>query len=334
MLQTLILFFLSAGAIYWSCEYFVNGIEWYGRRMNLGATAIGSVLAAFGTALPESAVTFMAVVFGSTPAQKDLGVGAAMGGPLVLATLAYAVVGAALILNRKHLKRETLRVKVDHIRLSRDQAAFLAVFALKVALGLVTFVIKPWLGVLFLAAYAAYVWREIRDSDTAPEEEELEPLKIRPNVEEPSLGWAALQSLLALVAIGVASHVFVAQLEAIGTALHWSPHLVALLLSPVATELPETMNALIWVRQGKERLALANISGAMMIQATIPSALGIFFTPWRFDGPLLASGVITAVAIAFLWRLFRRGAVDGRALAAISMLYGVFAVLLVVLFPR
>lgn len=56
MLLTLTLFILSALAIYLACEYFVNGIEWFGRRMNLGATAVGSVLAAFGTALPESAV--------------------------------------------------------------------------------------------------------------------------------------------------------------------------------------------------------------------------------------------------------------------------------------
>lgn len=333
MLQTLVLFFLAAGTIYWSCEYFVNGIEWCGRRLNLGATAVGSVLAAFGTALPESAVTFMAVVFGETPAQKDLGVGAAMGGPLVLATVAYAVVGFALVLNRRRLERDTHEVKVDHARMSRDQAAFLAVFVVKVTLGLIAFTFKPWLGVLFLAAYALYVWREIQDGDTAPEEEALEPLKIRPSVAEPSLGWAALQSGLALVVIGVASHIFVAQLEAIGTALNWSPHFVALLLSPVATELPETMNALIWVRQGKERMALANISGAMMIQATIPSALGIFFTPWQFDGPLLASGVITAVAIVFLWQLFRSGAVDGRALVAVSSFYGVFAAF-VIYFPH
>ena len=327
MLLTLALFFLSAGAIYLACEYFVNGIEWCGKRLNLGATAVGSVLAAFGTAMPESAVTFVAVVFGSTPAQKDLGVGAAMGGPLVLATLAYAVVGIALILNRKRLGRGSREVRVDHARLSRDQAAFLAIFVVKVALGLIAFAIKPWLGLLFLAAYAVYVWREIRDADTVPDEEELEPLKIRPAVAEPSLGWASLQALVALAVIGIASHTFVGQLEAIATALSWPPHLVALLLSPVATELPETMNALIWVRQGKERLALANISGAMMIQATIPSALGIVFTPWRFDGPLLASGVITALAILFLWQLFRRGAVDSRSLVAVSSLYGVFAVL-------
>ena len=72
----------------------------------------------------------------------------------------------------------------------------------------------------------------------------------------------------------------VGQLETIGRSQpEWRPsgNLVALLLSPVATELPETLNAWIWVRQGKERLALANISGAMMIQATIPTALGLFF---------------------------------------------------------
>ncbi|AJW47540.1 sodium:calcium antiporter [Ralstonia holmesii] len=333
MLLTIGLFLISAGAIYLACEYFVNGIEWCGKRLNLGATAVGSVLAAFGTALPESAVTFVAVVFGSTPEQKDLGVGAAMGGPLVLATLAYAVVGLALMMNRRELGRPTAEVKVDHARMSRDQAAFLGAFVVKVALGLVAFAYKPWLGILFLVAYAIYVWREIKDSDTAPEEEELEPLSIRPKLAEPPLGWAVLQVLLALVVIGGASHVFVAQLEAIGTALHWPAHLVALLLSPVATELPETMNALIWVRRGKERLALANISGAMMIQATIPSALGIFYTPWRFDGPLLASGIITAVAILFLWMMFRRGVVHGRTLVAVSSLYALFAFVLAIGFP-
>jgi len=79
------------------------------------------------------------------------------------------------------------------------------------------------------------------------------------------------------------------------------------------------------VRQGKERLALANISGAMMTQATIPRALGIFFTPWRFDGPLLVAGLVTALAIVLLWGLFRRGRVDGRMLIPVGLLYGVFA---------
>ncbi len=323
MLLTFALFFGSAAAIYFACEYFVNSIEWFGRRLNLGATAVGTVLAAFGTALPESAVTFTAVAFGKTAEAKDIGVGAAMGGPLVLATIAYGVVGLALWLNQRKLKRADHVVKADAGRLANDQLAFLAVFVIKVGLGLVAFAWKPWLGLLFLAAYAIYVWREIVSGDTAEEEEELEPLKIRPG--NPSLAWAGLQAAAALGVIAFASHLFVGQLESIGGLFGLNPHIVALLLSPVATELPETMNAIIWVRQGKERLALANISGAMMIQATIPSALGIVFTPWRFDATLLVSGIVTAVAIVVLWGMFKRGKVDSRMLAAIGLLYGLFA---------
>ena len=326
MLVTLLLFALSAGAIYIACEFFVNGVEWLGHRLNLSATATGTVLAAFGTALPESAVTFVAVAMGTTPAQKDIGVGAALGGPLVLATIAYAVVGFALLANRRRRQEPAGRheVAVDQRRLSRDQAWFMAIFTVKAGLGLVVFTFKPWLGVLFLAAYAIYVWRELRDEGAA-DHEDFEPLKIRPRDASPSLFWVSLQTVAALGVVAAASHIFVVQLESLAIAFGMSPHLVALLLSPVATELPETMNALIWVRQGKERLALANISGAMMIQATIPSALGLFFTPWLFDAPLMAAAVVTMVAVVFLWSLFRQGVMDSRMLACAGTLYPVFA---------
>lgn len=322
MLITLLLFIGSAVAIYLACEFFVNGVEWCGQHLKLGATAVGSVLAAFGTALPESAVTFTAVVFGQTPEQKDIGVGAAMGGPLVLATIAYGIVGLTWWLNRGRLKAGYL-INADGRDLAKDQIAFLCLFVVKVSLGLVAFAWKPWLGVLFLSAYALYVWREIRAEHGQAEVEDLEPLKLRPS--QPDLKWAMLQVGLALLVIAGASHVFVSQLEAIGTLAGLSPHIAALLLSPVATELPETMNAIIWVRQGKAKLALANISGAMMIQASIPSALGLFFTPWRFDTTLLVSGLVTGLAMIVMLVLFRRGRMDARVLTAVGLLYSLFA---------
>ncbi len=67
----------------------------------------------------------------------------------------------------------------------------------------------------------------------------------------------------------------------------------------------------------------------MMIQATIPSALGIFFTPWQFDTTLMVSGGVTAIAIIVLWIVFKRGKVDSRALSAIGLLYGLFAAYLI-----
>jgi len=315
MLFSVVLFLVCAGIIYLSCEYFVNGVEWVGRRLNLGATA-----------LPESAVTFVAVVFGHDAAQKNIGVGAAVGGPLVLSTISYAVVGLVLLASQRKLKRPNTRLEVDCARLCRDQGWFLLIFIFSIGLGLLVFPFKRWLGVALFAAYGLYVWREMRNEGNATEAaEELEPLKFRPRDPDPSLAWAGAQTVCALIVIAIASRVFVSQLESIGSALGVSAQLVALLLSPVATELPETLNAVIWVRQGRERLALANISGAMMIQATVPAGLGLLFTTWRFDAPLIAAGIITSVAIAVLWTLFRKNAVSGKSLIPIGALYLVFA---------
>ncbi|MDB5416833.1 MAG: putative Ca2+/Na+ antiporter [Phenylobacterium sp.] len=330
LILTFALLLGSAAVIYFACEFFVNGVEWVGRKLSVGSTATGTILAAFGTALPESVVTFVAVAFGAAPAQKDIGVGAALGGPLVLATIAYAVVGVVLLTSRQPLKA-TPDVQRQFKRLSRDQGWFLGIFVVKIGLGLVAFAFKPWLGIAFLAAYALYFWQEMRHDEGDVEELDLEPLKIAPKRAEPSTVLALLQTGIALIVIFLASRVFVSQLDTLGPALGLKPQLLALLLSPIATELPETMNAIIWVRQGKHRLALANISGAMMIQATVPTAFGLFFTPWLLDRSLLLAAAVTTVAVAAMFIAFRRGVISRWLLAAMGLFYVLFAGLLVAL---
>ncbi len=348
----IVILLACAIAIYLSCEWFVNAVEWLGQRLNLGTMAVGTVLAAFGTALPESVVTLVAVTTGPTADVRNIGVGAAMGGPLVLATVAYGVTGAVLLLRRRARSREKVLVGVGAAtlvrrsvvesddaqavdaggftpaqtqRLARDQRWFMAVFVVKVALGLVAFAVKPWLGVLFFAIYGVYFWREIRggqDGDTA---EDLEPLKLQPRAIQPSNAAVLAQTLGALVVIFVSSQLFVHQLDVIAPMLGLSGAVTALLLSPIATELPEIMNAIIWVRQGKTQLALANISGAMMIQATVPSGLGLLFTDWRLDHALLWSGAITIAAITYLLATMRANKLTPTRLAISALLYLIFA---------
>jgi cation:H+ antiporter len=330
MALTILILLASAAVIYVACELFVNGVEWIGHKFAVGQKATGTILAAFGTALPESVVTFVAVAFGVSAAQKQIGVGAALGGPLVLATVAYAVVGWTLFAAKRPLSGGVASsfTGADYRALSRDQAWFLVIFVFKLGLGLVAFAIKPWLGIAFLAAYAAYVWKETRGGE-AVDEGELEPLKFAPKAHNPPTALALLQTGLALVVIYFASRVFVGQIDSLGHGLGLPPQLLALLVSPIATELPETLNAIIWVRQGKIRLALANISGAMMIQATVPSALGIFFTPWLLDPSLIAAGVVTLAAIVVLWAGFRSGRMSRAWLSGMAALYLVFIGVLV-----
>jgi cation:H+ antiporter len=168
----------------------------------------------------------------------------------------------------------------------------------------------------------------MRHESDAATEGELEPLKFQPKRDDPNVAPAIAQTLLALVVIFVASRVFVTQLTIVGPWLGIPSAVAALLLSPIATELPETMNAIIWIRQGKHRLALANISGAMMIQATIPTALGLFFTPWLFDDSLALAAMVTAVAVLGLLTLLRRNALTPVRLSLFVLFYLVFALVI------
>ena len=226
MLLTLFLFFLSAAVIYFACEYFVNGVEWVGHRFELGATATGTVLAAFGTALPESAVTFMAVVFGDTQSRRtsagrrdgrsagtgDAGLRGRRPGPVA----------------RPPWPRDAIDcINADQRRQARDQAWFMGIFVFKVGLGLLAFAWKPWLGILFLVTYGLYVKRELSNDEESLASEDLEPLKLRPRDTDPALSWAITQTVLALVVIAGASHVFVNQIETLGVAMGASPHLAA-----------------------------------------------------------------------------------------------------------
>src|SRR6202162_5576557 len=171
---TLLLFVGSAAAIYFACEFFVNGVEWLGRKLGVGETATGTILADFGTALPESAVTFVAVAFGRDSAQRDIGIGAALGGPLVLATISYAVVGVAMLWNHRRLGRATHVIECDSVRLRHDQVWFLSIFIVKVALGVLVLICKPWRGAFFLRAYVVYLLRELRGAQVLSEDA-LEP---------------------------------------------------------------------------------------------------------------------------------------------------------------
>ena len=79
---------------------------------------------------------------------------------------------------------------------------------------------------------------------------------MRPNDKEPAAFWALLQTGAALIVIFLNSQLFVLQIDAIGPWLGLPSQLVALLLSPIATELHEILNAVILVRQGKQNLAM------------------------------------------------------------------------------
>src|SRR6186997_1330364 len=89
---------IALAVILIAAELFTNGIEWFGHKLNLAEGVVGSVLAAVGTALPETMIPIIAILTGGgSSASHGVGVGAILGAPFMLSTLAMFVTGVAVL---------------------------------------------------------------------------------------------------------------------------------------------------------------------------------------------------------------------------------------------
>ena len=289
-----LIFILVAG------ELFTNGIEAVGDKLNLSKNFTGSILAAIGTALPETILPIIAVLFFAKTGH-DIGVGAILGAPFMLSTLAFPLVGLTIFV-AFFLKKRDLTIGIEEDGIRRDLAFFL--FAYTVALFIVpfeSFGVRVITAVFLVALYVFYVFLTLKAE--SEEMEEVEHLYFAPKSEAPSLFIMVIQIVVALVLMIGGAHLFVHGIEKISLTFGFSPLLFSLLVAPVATELPEKINSVLWIWRGKDSLAVGNISGAMVFQSTIPVSFGILFTDWNIQGLALISGIFAVVAASFVMTL-------------------------------
>jgi cation:H+ antiporter len=264
---------------------FTNAVEWIGHRLGLGEGAVGSVLAAVGTATPETLIAIVALL-GASEDSEGVAIGAIVGAPFLLATLAMGLVGLFAYLFRERRAQGT-GLDPHAPTLERDLLFFLCLFALAGALGWgAPAAVRIPVGLLFLASYVVYIRYTVRHSGEVQSEESLDPLLFDRREDrrgEPALGLCVAQLLVGLGAMVGGAHLFVEELLGIADSLGVDALVLALVLAPLATELPEKVNSFFWVREGKDSLALGNISGAMVFQSTIPVGIGLLFTEWSLN---------------------------------------------------
>ncbi|MGZ8621361.1 MAG: sodium:calcium antiporter [Solirubrobacterales bacterium] len=281
----LVLLFVSFAVILAGALLFTNAIEWIGHRLGLGEGAVGSLLAAVGTALPETLIAIVALV-GATKSE-DVAIGAIVGAPFLLATLAMGLVGGTAYIYRKR-RPQGIALKAHVPTLDRDLAFFMVFFGLALLLGFgAPEAIRVPAGIAFFVSYVVYVAWTLRGGGEVQPEESLNPLIMEPRRdrrEDPSLAISVLQVLIGLAAMVGGAHLFVEELVSVAENFGVEAIVLSLILAPLATELPEKVNSFFWVREGKDSLALGNITGAMVFQSTIPVGIGLIFTDWELSG--------------------------------------------------
>jgi cation:H+ antiporter len=309
-----------------SADMLTNALEYAGEKLNISEGVTGSLFAAIATALPEASVPLIAIFAGghNFTINEEISVGAILGAPLMLSTLSICLMAFAVL---------KARGIAGHIRperkgFIRDLDFFLVAFFLSAVAMYIphqAFTIRLLLGGLLVSLYVAYLAFTLRASKKlVADGHGVVPTQALffTRIGLKNNGWTiVLQIIVALGILFGGVKGFVIQIEHISSVLHISALLLSLLIIPIATELPEKINSILWIRRGKDTLAVGNITGAMVFQGTLLPALGIWLTPWQPSKEVLLGMVVAFVAAAWLRVLAARAHIPLAALLCNGGLY-------------
>lgn len=293
-----------------AAEIFTNALEHLGHRFSFSEGVTASLFAAVGTALPETIIPILAIFKASANkhVELEIGMGAILGAPLMLSTLSSCLLGLAVISARSF----TGALHPEKTGLKRDLDTFLIAYVMTVtAVFLTAPVIRYLISSALVLLYVGYIFVTVRASrqlvieghGTAADRK-LFFAQFGISVNGLTITTQLLSGLILLV---FAAKGFIHGVELVSTMLNITPLLLSLLIIPIATELPEKVNSILWIRRGKDTLAFGNITGAMVFQGTILPALGIAFTPWQARVEVLTAIAFTCIAALWLRLNIYRG---------------------------
>jgi len=304
--------FLMLIIILIAAEVFTNALEHLGEKLGISEGVTGSLFAAVGTALPETSVPLLALLAGTANAElnEEIGVGAILGAPLMLATLSISLLAFAVLKKRSrdgHFHPERTGLK-------RDLDFFIAAFVFAtIALFIPHEVreVRYAIGFIMVMIYFVYIMLTLRASKSLVAEghatEAESPMMLcrlgLPN----NMAVIVVQLLIGLGLLIAGAKGFISGIEEAAHILGLSALLLSLLIIPIATELPEKVNSILWVRRGKDTLAFGNITGALVFQGTLLPAIGIMLTPWSPRIEVLAGVVITLLGVIWIRLMIARG---------------------------
>jgi cation:H+ antiporter len=266
------------------CELFANGVECLGDRLDMSHATVGSLLAAVGTALPETIVPILALLFGHGTHGKEIAVGAILGAPFMLGTLAMFLLGVTVTVLKVFKRRPEATLDINAPVMKFEMIFFLITMGIVAALSFLKISLLNHLGGAgLLMLYGVFVFYALRHE---PEEGEefSEYFHFNTLLKCPkNLRWIIIQIMVGLIFIIFGAHLFVKYLTAFSIKTGIPSLILSLIITPVATELPEKFNSITWTIKGKDTMGVGNITGAMVFQSTIPVSIGLIFTDWMLS---------------------------------------------------
>ncbi len=311
--MSIALLIIALFVILFGAEAFTNALEHLGQRLKISEGVTGSIFAAVGTALPEAMVPVVAILGVSADKMhlgEEVGVGAILGAPMMLSTLTLVLM-AGFAAQRRGWGGE---FKPERTGLERDLTWFLMAFGLSAIAIFIPhdgMLVRGLIAITLVLMYFIYILLTVRASAKLVLDghgtEADHPLYLSYVRLPENMVTIVLQLAIGLGLIVLGAKGFVHGIEDLSAMIGVSALVLSLLIIPVATELPEKINSILWIRRHRDTLAFGNITGAMVFQGSMLPALGITLTPWEPRPEVMLGLVLTLVASGYLFFMLRRG---------------------------
>lgn len=293
--------------------------------MKYGAKFVGRTLLSIATTLPEIAI----VIYAAADGFYGIAIGAGLGSNLLMMTLGLAIM---LLIATTRLSKAPLKgIAVGMFKL--DKIFLLATAVISAALFIDGYNFLD--GFAFSALFIAYIimafleMRKDRKKESLESDSELKKSEHRNEISEindssgPSRMFDKdmLKAVLAFVAgtVGIVfgAGPFIHSLQGFSLEVGVSVIILAVIISPIAGEMPEKISMMILARKGAAgaSIAIANVLGSKILNNTLLLAVAVFGAMYHGGfyttielTPVLSYQVIlvTSVTIIALLPLFRK----------------------------
>ena len=300
----------------WGADKFVEGASALARKMGVSPLLVGLTIVAFGTSMPELAVSVTAALRGANEIAVGNVVGSNMFNLLVVAGLSAVI--CPLVMDKMLLRRDWP----------------LSIFAAVLLLVAIApdHVIARWEGAVLLVIFAVILSRQIKaalndraqlaaaEAEAAEEAAEM--------TKSPVMIWVNIVLGLACIVLG--GQLAVNGATGIARMFGLSETLIGLTIVAIGTSLPELVTSIVAARKGQNEIAMGNVIGSNLFNILLILGVSAVITPI----PVQATSIIDCLFLITISVVFylparkgKLGRLPGAVLAAMYVAYTAYLIM-------
>ena len=295
----------------WGADKFVEGASALARKMGVSPLLVGLTIVAFGTSMPELAVSVTAALRGANEIAVGNVVGSNIFNLLVVAGLSAVI--CPLVMDKMLLRRDWP----------------LSIFAAVLLLVAIApdHVIARWEGAVLLVIFAVILSRQIKAAlndraQLAAAEEAAEMTK------SPVMIWVNIVLGLACIVLG--GQLAVNGATGIARMFGLSETLIGLTIVAIGTSLPELVTSIVAARKGQNEIAMGNVIGSNLFNILLILGVSAVITPI----PVQATSIIDCLFLITISVVFylparkgKLGRLPGAVMAAMYVAYTAYLIM-------